>query len=360
VSLDLEFLIRIVLGLLAISLAAGSLALERETGVLLVLRTQSVLPTVLLLAKLIGGSIALALALAVVLSGAAASLGVFGPELWSADLKATLLGLGWAGLIYLATLYGLGLVVGSLARSASAANVAAMMTWIVVAAASVPTIAFLDQVIAPVLAPEITETRRLRDYETQRRQAEIVVGTIYRDTVGPNWESSATPDDLGHLNQAWRREALTIRQHLQAIDRDATDSVSRQQRLWNLLARSTPGTLFFETASRIALTGLPTAERWDSAADNQQLALDRALFDDPPQITVRVPLQSVLTLVQIVFKNPPDVSTFSLSGGPHVSARTGLLDAVGPLILSAVYLAGCTLLALVAFWRASNYEPRSS
>jgi ABC-type transport system involved in multi-copper enzyme maturation permease subunit len=354
VSLDLEFLIRIVLGLLAISLAAGSLALERETGVLLVLRSQPVSPTALLLAKLVGGSIALGVALAVVLSGAAASLGVFAPELWSPDLKATLLALGWAGLIYLATLYALGLVVGSLARSASAANVAAMVTWIVVAAASVPTIEFIDQAIAPVPAPEITETHRLRDYETQRRHAEIVVGTVFRDTVGPHWESSATPEQLDHLNQAWRREALSIRQHLQTIDDDAVDAVSRQRRLWHRLVRSTPGTLFFETASRIARNGLPTAERWDTAADDQQVLLDHELFDDPPQVTVRVPVRSVLTLVQITFKAAPDSSTLSLSSGPRVTARTGLADAAGPIVISGLYMAGCIVLALVAFLRTCN------
>jgi hypothetical protein len=285
---------------------------------------------------------------------------MFGPELWSPDLKGTLLALGGAGCLYLATLYALGLAIGALARSASAANVAAMMAWIVVAVASVPAIEFVDQVLAPVSAPEITEARRLRDYETQRRQAEITVGAMYRGTVGSDWGQEPSPEGLGRLRQVWHQEALTIRQRLQAIDRETADSAAHQRRLWNQLLRFTAGTLFFETASRIAHAGLPTAERWDTAAEKYQAQLDRELFDDPPQITVRVPERSVLGLVRITFRPAPDSSTLSTEPAPIATARTGLLDASGPMILSAVYLIGCITLAFVAFLRVSNYEPGSS
>jgi ABC-type transport system involved in multi-copper enzyme maturation permease subunit len=352
VSLDLEFLIRIVLGLLAVSLAAGALASERESGMLYVLMSQPVRPFELVAAKLIGGVAALGLALTVVVTGVAAAMGVFGPDLWSRDFEWTLIGVSGAALLYLSALYALGLLVGALVSSSSAANVAAISVWIIVAIASVPTIDVLARVIASVPAPEFVESRRQREFETQLRQSELMLGRWYLDYAGPDWRQANVADAArDQIWQAWTAQARARRQQLTRLDDDAALSTTRQRRLWTRLSTFTPAGVFFDAASRLAGTGLPTAGRWDQATKAYQEFLDGALFDSPPNVNLRIPSPIGPAMEQVKFRPLVESATLKKPLEPNTGLRASIGEARAPLGVLACYVLALVSLAFAIFPR---------
>ena len=350
VSLDLEFLIRIILGLLAVSLATGSLAAERESGMLSVLISQPIRASDVLTAKLLGGVATVGLALSVVITGAAAALGIFGPELWSRDFEITLIGLSGAALLYLSALYALGVLIGAVVSSVSAANVASLSVWIVVVAAAVPTIDVLARVIAAGPAPDLVESHRQGEFDAQLRATQISVGRWFADATGPHWSEPAAADAVQEqIRTRWATRALTLRHDLTNIDDQAVGTTAHQWRLWTELSSYTPSSVFFDAATRLAGTGLPTADRWDRATQASQAFLNGALFDDPALVILRVPTDRGTNSVAVQLHAFPDEGTLKKPVQVDTSLRTAWADARRPLAVLMAYVIGLVSLTFVVF-----------
>lgn len=350
VSLDLEFLIRIVLGLLAVSLATGALATERASGTLYMLLSQPIRAPEVLLAKLLGGIVTLGLALTVVMTGAAAALGVFGPELWSRDIELTMLGLAGVGLIYLSALYALGLVIGAAAASVSAANVAAMSVWVVVAVASVPTVDFMARVIAPVAASEAIESQRQTDFEARRRNIEMSLGSGFLALAGPAYRQFTMSDPVrAQIAKDWLAGAQDTRQSVDARDAAIAAATSHQRRVWELLSWCSPAGAFFDTASRLAGTGLPAAEHWDDTTRQYQAFLNTQLFDHPPRVILLIPTNPGLGIVPVDLHPAPEAAALQRVMHPETDLRTVAGDASRPLVVLLGYLVGLVILAFAVF-----------
>ena len=350
ISLDLEFVIRIILGLLAISLATGSLATERESGLLYVLMSQPVHPTDLLAAKLLGGLTAMGLALSVVITGAAAALGVFGPELWSREFECTLLGLSGAGVLYLSALYALGVLIGAVASSVSTANVASLSAWLILVVAAVPTIDVVARVMASVPASDLVESRRQVEFDTQLRATQIAVGRWFAEVTGPHWRESSVADALkDQIRTRWHARSLTLRHDLRRIDDDVIATTAHQWRLWTDVSWATPSSVFFDAATRLAGTGLPTAARWDRATQAYQISLDAALFDDPALVLLLVPTAGTTGLLTVQVRAFPDEATLKQPVQIETSLRTAVSDARWPLGILIAYVVALVSLTFVVF-----------
>jgi len=356
VSLDLEFVIRIVLGLLAISLAAGALASERQAGMLYALISQPVRRSWILTAKLLGGFGALSAALAVVMTGTAAALGVFGPELWSSVFQWTVVLLAAVGLLYLWSLYALGVVIAAFSRSVSAANVVAMSVWVATVVAAIPASELAARVFSPVPTAAVTESHRQLQWEAAVRQRQITLGRWFLDVVGPEWREVALAETFPpsmrlYVHDTWVSGTNETRGAVRTIDASVQRATLRQRHLWTAFAWSLPAGLVFDTMSRLTATGVPTAARWDDTALAYQTYFERALFDDPPGVTLLVPNGSALEFAQIPFRPGIDRRTLTPPGRPTVGVGATAADTWRPFVLLAVYVVGFVGLSFVVFPR---------
>lgn len=350
VSLDLEFLIRVVLGLLAVSLAADSLASERQSGTLYVLMSQPVRRWEILGSKLIGGVTVLGLALLLVITGAVAAIGMFAPALWSALPDGTLPCLYVAAMVYLFALYALGLCVGGLSSSVAAANTWSISVWMVVALASVPTLDFALKTFLPTPAVGVTEAIRLGEFETRLRKTETGLGTLLRQLVGQprQWTGNEVTDAIRpQLTEAWTASATMTRQALTALDNQTAALAERQHGWQRRVSFASPANLFFETASRLAGTGQPTAARWEHATHAHQTFLNDALFDNPPQLTLRVPtIEQGLAIMPVELRPLPTAADLERFIPPTETFAMRVRDACAPL---AALTGWAVLLAVAAF-----------
>lgn len=333
VSLDMEFLVRVVLGLLAILLAAGALAEERYSGTFYVLMTQPVRPLQLFLARLGGGLVALALALTLVITGFVAAIAVIEADLWSVRLAMTVLAFGVASMMFLAVLYSIGLVIGAVAASTSAANVAAASVWVIVAVASVPTTDFIARIVAPLIPPEVIESRRQSTFAARMREGQLELGNWYLGVAGPSWRTvEMSTEARDNIRKVWTAKARDIRRDLERIDQEASKQASRERAMWAALSWFTPGTLFFDATSRLGTTGLPAVDRWDAASRSRQDLLNAALFDDPAWFTLLLPDKVGVLLLPAELRPPVEAGALRLPEPPEVTLGQAFRDALPPLV----------------------------
>ncbi len=354
VSLDVEFVIRIVLGLLAISLAADSLAGERESGTLYMLVSQPVRLVEILAARIIGGAVVMALAVLLVTTGAAVALGVFAPDLWSSQFRLALIGFGAVSVVYLLAMYACGLIIGAMAQTAAMSSVVALSAWLLMAVASVPTVDFMARAMAPTGAIEWSEFRRKAEFDQERHLTALDLGAVLSERAGPLADFHtrvASPDDVAALKLAWDVDAAKTRTVLATYDRETNRPVSHQRAVWTRLTFFSPGSVFFEAMSRLAGTGVPMAERWDALIRDHQSYLNQVLFDDPPMLNYEAPIDRHTGLFVVTIHAPLAASSLRQADPVETTFRAGAADARVAMLALAAYAAFFVVIAFVVFPR---------
>jgi ABC-type transport system involved in multi-copper enzyme maturation permease subunit len=351
-SLDLEFLIRIVLGLLAVFLAADSLASDRHTGTLSVLLSQPLSKWTIVAAKFVGGITAVGLSLLLVMTGAALAIGVFGPDLWSPEFTHVLVTLTGAAMLYLVALYALGLAVGCLSSSTTAANIWAISVWMVFVLASVPAFEVAVNAFAPLPPAGLVEAQRQNAFEARLRETEIRLGALLQQLVGPQakWSEVDPPEAVRHqLAAAWASAATATRTEMTAIDDQALTLGTRRRRWLGRLSLTTPAALWFEAATCIAGTGTPTIVRWERAATSYQSYLNQRLFDDPPRLTLRVKTDRALAILPFQVRPLPATTSLKRFVPPGTAVLGWIADAEAPIAALTTWCITLTILACLAF-----------
>jgi hypothetical protein len=134
------------------------------------------------------------------------------------------------------------------------------------------------------------------------------------------------------------------------LDADVAAPTARERRLWTRLAAFTPSGAFFDAASRLAGTGLPTTQRWEQAVRDRQRFLETQLFDHPPNVNVRVP-DPVGMLLQVKFGPLAESAALRTPVQIESSLRTSASEARWPLGVLAGYVVGLVTLAFAIFPR---------
>jgi len=290
-ALDLEFVIRVVLGLLALTLGGDLLARDRDSGTLHSLRCQPLSDSLIFAGKVVGGCIALGLAVLLVAMTSLLLLKLTGQFL-TPELGTAIAALGATGFLYMTAMYGLGVLAATLMRSYAALNAAAISLWVIVALVTTPIIASLATLVQPVRSRIAVERDAAAAFDLHSRDLSDRLGDVFGQAAGPPtaWSQADSNLDLRHeIESGWREHVRTTRPSLRALHTAASASEAAQDRFASRLALLTPASAFTEAASAIAGTGDAAFRRWDTAARDYQSALEDQLFDDPPRIRIRVP-----------------------------------------------------------------------
>jgi ABC-type transport system involved in multi-copper enzyme maturation permease subunit len=355
-TLDLEFLVRTVLGFLALVLGSEAVAVARDRGTLKVLLSQPLSPAAIAIAKLLGGSLVLLLALVAVWSVSLTVVWATAPVIWTDDLLLTSVVLAAGGMLYLVVLFGGGMAVGAISRSSYSANVTAGIVWLVVSFVSIPMLAFAARAIAPVPGRSAFEAWRDARYAELARAIEEDLGRTFRTLMGPRGDSRSVTIEspaASEIETLWLGRLSAASRTIHDVTTEASSSWITRQRTARWLAFLNPAALLLEASADLAGTGSRSVRRvWDSVEAYQQ-AIDEALFLNRPRITLRVPSVRGTTLEVITRRPLPTVGDLPRFVEPRVGWTERLKDAADLLAGLAAYAVAVGVLV----WKSCRYRP---
>ncbi len=293
-ALDLEFVIRVVLGLLAILIAFDAISGEKEQGTLRLALSHPVSRPVFWMGKMLGGSFSLLVPLALTMVLALLSAELMGTEVADRNTMTRAAGLFLVSGIYLLSLHSLGLFVSSAAKTQKTALVVLLVSWVMLVLA-VPPLAILSaRAISPVHSIHWYEGQKRAVSDDLRSEKELAIGRTLRELTG---------SPPGHLKTSdYTRNRATLDPKIDEIDREC---LSRQKRFFNeidlnferasrrqsvvanAIMAISPASLFAQLATGLAGTGDSDRQNWIEAVRRQQSRLDQFIFNDPRRLTVR-------------------------------------------------------------------------
>ncbi len=293
-ALDLEFVIRVVLGLLAILIAFDAISGEKEQGTLRLALSHPVSRPVFWLGKMLGGSFSLLVPLALTMVLALLSAELMGTEMADRDTMARAAGLFLFAGVYLLSLHSLGLFVSSVARTQKTALVVLLVSWVMLVLAVPPLAILAARAISPVHSVHWYEVQKRSFNDDLRAEQEREIGRLVREVAGSTpghlktssyTENRAVLDPkIEELEQAFRNRE---RRFFSELDENFERASRRQSTVANAIMAISPAALFAQLATGVAGTGDSDRQDWLVAVRRQQSRLNQFIFDDPRRLTIR-------------------------------------------------------------------------
>ena len=364
-QLDLEFLVRVVLGLLAILLAFDAVAGEKELGTLRAVLSQPVSRPAFLSGKLAGGAATLLVALAVAFLLALLSAQLFGIHLAGGNLvKVALIAAGSAA--YLLAMYAFGLLISALSGTQKTALVVLLVTWVVAVLAMPPLATLVAQAIVPAPPPQATEQKKQALSADLKRELDTAMGVALLEITGQPLDSPTVRMNWGDAKQHQaelearatplrRAYAGKRRQFLGEVERDADRRAAQQNRLARIIMALSPAATFAGAATDLAGTGDAQREAWLGAVRRHQGELDPVLFDEPPIMTFSRITPTGSSSMSGNWTREPKLSELPPFSGPRQEPLAAIDAALPGLGLLALY-AG--LFVAGSFFAFARYDVR--
>jgi len=289
-QLDLEFLIRVVLGLLAILLAFDAVAGEKELGTLRAALSQPISRPTFLAGKLVGGALTLWLVVLATLVIGATSSQLFGVVLLDRDGFSKTALILITSCLYLLCMYALGLLVSSLTASQKTSLVVLLVVWVLVGLALPPLAALVAQAVSPVTPSNTLAAKKRALDDALYREAARSMGQVYRQVAGaapglPGGDYEAHKQEIDRRITPMLLDYLSKRrQVIGELDRELERRAARQKELAGALMALSPSAAFMRAAADLAATGDDQHTAWLDAVRRQQRNLESALFEDPPLV----------------------------------------------------------------------------
>ena len=293
-ALDVEFVIRVVLGLLAILIAFDAISGEKELGTLRLALSHPVSRPVFWMGKMLGGSFSLLVPLAITMVLALLSAELMGTGVADRATTAKAAALFVASGIYLLSLHSLGLFVSSVARTQKTALVVLLVSWVMLVLAVPPLAILTARAIAPVHSVHWYEAQKSSFKEDLRTEQENEIGRMVREVSGVapgHMKSSSYTDNRATLDPKIEEIELAFRNRqrrfFSEVDQNFERASKRQSLVANAIMAISPAALFAQLATSLAGTGDSDRQTWIDALRRQQSRLDQFLFDDPPRLSIR-------------------------------------------------------------------------
>lgn len=366
--LDLEVIIRVALGLLAILLGAKSVAGERASGTLLALLGQPVRPAVVLAGKLIGAGGILASSLLLVIAVVfAATAGTQASVLTSSFVVSTI-SIGVVGWTYLFVNFTVGVLASSIFSSYRAALTAGAIVWLISGASGVAAAEIIARSLVPMPPRSVVEEQKDRIVQDRARAAQVAMGDEYLKALpaGADWrmlerDPAAEAVVRQAVERVWRAQLTATRAALSQLVAGESNARRRRSRVLHTVMLASLGAQLRAAATDFAGTGSAEDNRWENAVARYQSELDRYLFEDPPRLTVQVaaeprtgPAAGGRYIVGLRRRAPPTNATLPPFSPPERSTAGRLADGATPAAILIIYL-GLVLTAAVAAFKRIRF-----
>ena len=350
--LDLQFLIAVVLGLLALLCGLDAVLVDRENGTLHALLSQPVPSWAILAGKAAGGMAALLLSLASILLCTFIASRAWLPALSRMDLLAFLTSTLVVGLLYLGALFSGGLLLATLFRTNRVAQSLSLVLWFYATIVAPSLIPVIGRVLTDAPSRQSVENQLQSVYAAGFRQLQESTGAAigpYR----PGERKSVQDATAQHVDRRLSSGLLRLRLQLTALEQDAAGKIQRQRRTVTWLSAISPTSQVEESLSALAGTGSLLRTRWERAASQYQQQLNAQLFDNRPRVTLLIPNGQGSALVGLDLRTPKRAADVADFQPPASSLRQGVLDALPQMAVLSAYSAVLLALAFVAFSRSA-------
>jgi hypothetical protein len=322
---DLESILRVIGGLLAMGLGVQTVTHSKQTGWLRAMQTLPLRTWPLVFGRWLGCCLVIwsgaAICVAVGVSAAVMHVDDVLPEIAYGMMRAIPT---W--FLYLGTMAAIGCALASWARRPLHAYGGMLLCWLLLAWPGPQFVANVSKLARPV-SPRLTmETTRAAEYADAIGAAADQLGDLVSDRHPIN--QSAAEDLLAtmhdELDRLWQQRAREARQS--ATDRDVVwnQERNRQERLLSLLLMAFPGALASRGASDATDTGAVFADMWRTSIADQQATYNRLLFDDRPRVSFPIRLDRIDRGHQVSYitrREPVKLQNLSLAAPPAVSPR---------------------------------------
>jgi hypothetical protein len=356
---DLEPIVRLLGGLMAIALGLQTVMHGKQTGWLWSLQSLPVQPWQIILGLWVGCCVVigsgLVLCVSVAVGTASLTLDDGTRELIPALARALPT---W--LLYLGIMTALGIGLASWARRQVRAYGAMLVCWLVFAWIGPQFVVTVSQLIGSATPRLSMETDRADDYANAERAAEDALGRAIADRHPATQTAIDEMIIARHtdLDELWRQEFSVARQRATAREVEWTLQRDRRDQFVRALTVLFPGGLAGRGAADALDTGDVVARAWRQAIAAQQTRYEQLLFDDRPVATLRTHIDYIKGVSQmfVLVRRPrPGLATMPLFQTPSIpsSARRSALLQTNALLLVHLGLA----LGLALRVRAHQLRP---
>lgn len=290
-TVDLEFLIRVLLGLFALVVTTSVMSMLEAEGELVGLRSFPI-SSLRLWAGQLAAAFGLVLmawgvvALAVVIAAAGVADGDASAAIFRAvgQLMAPTIA-------YLAFMVSLGAVVPVLVSGLLTRGIAVVLTWLVLSSLLPTTLLSFARIVKPVSSMLAMITSRDSTLAVELRAAEQEMGNVLagRPLADQPQTNPFQAKQFPYLASIWNTRSEEARQKARGIEaawrlEEAAHDAWIRRAEW-----SSPASLFWRAAADATRTGRADRQAWDEAVLEHWEGLRTILFDDRPRVSVSIP-----------------------------------------------------------------------
>ncbi len=360
-EIDLLFVVRVVIGLLAFLLAFDVVSGERESGTLKVVLAQSVPRAQLLLGKIAGGSVTLLVTVLLAFILAVLTLQIVHVNPFTGRTVAALGLFFVASALYAVAFFAIGTLVSCLTASSRTALVSLLVVWVAFVLV-IPRLATVAaQAIRPVdsdqvLGIRLREAARPFDDEEGRKLGDLWVRLSGQPKGMIDISKLSTPVKLDYQTQSTQIIEDINRRHRDVINgilRNQDRAVEQQQSLARGLSRFSPAAALGLAAADLAGTGDGIRHEWLRQLQTKQQLLESQLFDLHFGMRVRSGSSTAMMQGDNIpgSRTPPADSTLSRFTFQPPALSSVVAGSATDFVVLLAYVGVPMLLAFFAFLR---------
>lgn len=291
-TVDIEFIIRVLLGLLAIVLVSDGLSMIQRTGELEGLASFPIPRWQTWVGQYFGGflvSVTAWIVVAIVIVATSIFSGT--DEATRQSVIRTTIKLTLPTTAYLAFMSSLGAALVAFIPKTSTRPLAVLAAWLSISVLAPTSILSAARVWQP--APSTASMISARDeaLAVEIRAAELEIGDVLARR--PNAGAIVDPfvaTEYPELDHVWLSHVQEARRQADSIEQNWQREELAHDLWLHRLELTSPASLFWRAAADSADTGRSNRQAWDSVIRQHSDLLRERLFDDRPRVTVRMPV----------------------------------------------------------------------
>ncbi len=347
--LDFLFIVQMVVSLIVLLFASDLVAGEKELGTLRVMLSNSVARPTILLAKLVGGFLAVWLPFVIAYLVGMILLSVASLPLLSGPLFPRVLLVFVGTSLFMLTYFTLGLLASASTSRGRSALVATLLIWIVLQLVVPKVSDMVASVVYPVKTETVVSLQKSMIVKSLDEERGKLLGREYERIFGAGTPLSADQTPRPGLeewnsikNDADTRYAERKSEQLRQITEGHRREKQVQQTIANSIALLSPGAAFARLITDLCATGEIDKEKYTEAVSSHQQTLDAALFSHVSKTTLIFPgggtasSSSINELVDL--KSLPGFSMGEATAGEALARNWGSILSITFWLLAAFAL----------------------
>lgn len=352
-SLDFEGIALIFGGLLSVALGLQRVLSDRESNWSSAIRALPVGWREVAVARVVAGTVAVALMLGMWLGIVAAAAGVVEPAS-AAELRWTLLFLAVPTWLYLTALHAVGVAAALGGRSSLRAVVMGMAVWLSITFILPQVLTIVSRSVVPQMARQTMERERRDAHADSVARFEDAMGRMIGARIPEREMRSALVDIDGpaiahlQLNAAWRAGMAAARNVADTFDSEWNAYQNVRRHFQDTSLALSPASALTVGLSELAGVGGAAEQAWERAVQGYYLALAAVVFDDRPQLSSRVPMGASYSMFALNRHPPRKYPVLPVFQEPEVSKATSWRAARLPLVWLLVHTGFALAWAYVA------------